>query len=68
VAHVAHSFGFAWNGGRFDRSACEPFINALHQFGIAIDPTVWQHSFDDRCNDAEVELDQVRVNRLNPII
>ncbi|PNO64859.1 hypothetical protein MC70_019965 [Serratia marcescens] len=68
VASVAYHFGFAWQGGRFDRSACEPLINALHQLGTAIDPTVWQSSVDDGCNDAEIEREQVRVNRLNPII
>ncbi|HID9895577.1 hypothetical protein [Serratia nevei] len=68
VAHVAHSFGFAWNEGRFDRLACEPLINALHQLGTAIDPAVWQSSFDDGCNDAEIEREQARMNLLISLI
>ncbi|MBH3156840.1 hypothetical protein I5P92_13810 [Serratia ureilytica] len=68
VASVAYHFGFAWNGGRFDRPACEPLINALHQLGTAIAPAVWQRSVDDGGNDAEIEREQARVNRLNPII
>ncbi|TQI87580.1 hypothetical protein FHU12_5281 [Serratia marcescens] len=68
VASVAYHFGFAWQGGRFDRPACEPLINALHQLGTAIDPAVWQSSVDDGCNDAEIEREQARVNQFNPII
>lgn len=55
-------------GGRFDRSACEPLVNALHQLGTAIDPAVWQSSFDDGCNDAEIEREQARMNLLTPLI
>ncbi|MGP0838114.1 hypothetical protein [Serratia sp. CY85251] len=68
VASVAYHFGFAWQGGRFGRSACEPLINALHQLGTAIAPAVWQSSVDDGCNDAEVEREQARVNLLNSVI
>ncbi|WP_413715648.1 hypothetical protein [Serratia ureilytica] len=68
LAHVACHFGFARKGGRFNRSACEPLVNALHQLGNAIDPTVWQSSFDDGCNDAEIEREQARMNLLNPFI
>lgn len=65
VANAAYRFGFAWYGGRFDRSACEPLINALHMLGTAIYPTVWQSCFDEGCNDAEIELEQV--NLISPM-
>ncbi|MFN1150280.1 hypothetical protein [Serratia liquefaciens] len=49
VANVAYRFGFAWYGGRFDSSACEPLINALHTLGTDIDPAIWQSRFDEGC-------------------
>lgn len=65
VANVAYRFGFAWYGGRFGRSSCEPLINALHTLGSAIGPAVWQSCFDEGCNDAEIEQDQV--NLITPL-
>uniref|UniRef100_A8G8R1 Uncharacterized protein n=1 Tax=Serratia proteamaculans (strain 568) TaxID=399741 RepID=A8G8R1_SERP5 len=65
IANAAYRFGFAWYGGRFDSSACEPLINALHTLGTDLDPAVWKRCFDEGCNDAEIEQEQV--NLLTPM-